>query len=136
MVLDLDAAPPQEALSAVTPHGVCCVVECVGRPTAWTMAMDLVRKGGEVMFYGGCAAGTTIPMDARRMHYDALTLKGAFHFTPSDVRIALDLILRRVLPLDAIVSDEYSLARLPEAFDTLLGGECLKLAIRPDGFRL
>jgi len=44
----------------------------------------MTRKGGEALFYGGCAAGVKVPVDARRVHYEALTLKGAFHFRPSD----------------------------------------------------
>jgi L-iditol 2-dehydrogenase len=132
-VVDLDQhrEDPVAAVRSLAPHGVCAVVECVGRPEAWTMAIDMARKGGEVLLYGGCPSGTTVPLDTRRMHYEALTLKGAFHFTPSDVRIALDLILRRALPLDALISAEYSLDRLDQAFERLLEGNCLKLAIRP-----
>ena len=77
--------------------------------------------------------GTQVPMDTRRMHYEALTLKGAFHFTPSDVRIALDLILRGALPLDTLVTGEVGLDRLEEAFGAMIRGECIKLAILPDG---
>ncbi|RMG13088.1 MAG: alcohol dehydrogenase [Planctomycetota bacterium] len=131
-VLDLDASSdPLASIRALAPEGVCAAVECVGRTEAWQLAEASLRKGGEVLFYGGCPGGSSISLDTRRVHYDALTLKGAFHFTPSDVRIALDLIRRRALPLDRVVSGEYPLARLGEAFETLQGGECLKLAIRP-----
>ncbi len=133
IVIDLEEVQVQEALAEIAPHGVCTAIECVGRPDAWVTAMDSVRKGGEVMFYGGCASGTTVPLDTRRIHYDALTLKGAFHFTPSDVRIALDLIQRGALPLDALVTGEFPLERLQDAFSTLERGECLKLAILPGG---
>ena len=55
----------------------------------------------------------------------------AFHFGPSDVRIALDLILRKALPLEALISGEYSLADLAQAFEELEAGRAIKLAIRP-----
>ncbi|MBX3467312.1 MAG: alcohol dehydrogenase catalytic domain-containing protein [Planctomycetes bacterium] len=135
-VVDLgaDASDPQalaRAVRARAPRGACAVVECVGRPEAWLGAIASVRKGGEVLLYGGCAAGTTVPVDAHRLHYDALTLKGAFHFTPADVRVALDLLTRRALPLARLVSAEVPLARLQEALDALCRGEALKLAIVP-----
>lgn len=130
-----DAASDPDALSrairARVPDGACAVVECVGRPEAWQGAIAGARKGGEVLLYGGCAAGTQVPVDAHRLHYDALTLKGAFHFTPSDVRAALDLLTRRALPLGRLVSDEVPLERLQDALDALVRGEALKLAIVP-----
>ncbi len=36
------------------------VVESVGRPQAWEWAIDMVRKGGTVNFFGGCASGTKV----------------------------------------------------------------------------
>ena len=111
------------------PEGLCTVVECVGRPEAWSQAMRWVRKGGEVLFYGGCARGVEVPLDTHRVHYDALTLKGAFHFTPSDVRISLDLIVRRELNLDVLVSDVVPLSRVQEAIDRLLEGRAIKIGI-------
>lgn len=129
-----DAADPAalaRAVRGLLPHGAAAVVECVGRPEAWQGAIASARKGGEVLLYGGCAAGTQVPVDAHRLHYDALTLKGAFHFTPSDVRVALDLLARRELPLGRLVSDEVPLERLQDALDALVRGEALKLAIVP-----
>ncbi|MCO5170985.1 MAG: zinc-binding dehydrogenase [Planctomycetes bacterium] len=135
-VIDLgaDASDPDalaRAVRARAPHGACAVVECVGRPEAWLGAIAATRKGGEVLLYGGCAAGTTVPVDAHRLHYDALTLKGAFHFTPADVRVALDLLGRRALPLARLISAEVPLERLQDALDALCRGEALKLAIVP-----
>lgn len=128
------AAEPEalaRAVRARVPEGACAVVECVGRPEAWQGAVASVRKGGEVLLYGGCAAGTRVPVDAHRLHYDALTLKGAFHFTPSDVRAALDLLTRRALPLAGLITAEVPLERLQEALEAVGRGEALKLAIVP-----
>lgn len=131
LALDLEEGDARQLVEAAVPGGPCAVVECVGRPEAWLLAADLARKGGEVLLYGGCPAGTRVPFDAQRLHYDALTLKGAFHFAPADVRIALDLIRRRALPLEGLVDGRLPLDRLAEAFARLEAGECLKLAIVP-----
>jgi L-iditol 2-dehydrogenase len=128
---DLDAASLSRAIRERVPGGACAVVECVGRPEAWQGAIGAARKGGEVLLYGGCAAGTQVPVDAHRLHYDALTLKGAFHFTPADVRASLDLLARRELPVGRLVSGEVPLERLQDALDALIRGEALKLAIVP-----
>jgi L-iditol 2-dehydrogenase len=112
-------------------EGAAAVVECVGRPESWEEAVALARKGGEVLFYGGCAAGVKVPIDARRVHYEALTLKGAFHFAPRDVRESLELLSSGSLRLGRLISDELPLGKLHEAIQRLEEGECLKLAIRP-----
>jgi L-iditol 2-dehydrogenase len=112
-------------------EGAAAVVECVGRPETWEEAIAMTRKGGEALFYGGCAAGVRVPVDARRVHYEALTLKGAFHFTPDNVRESLDLLASGAIPVGKLVSDELPLTKLLEAIARLEAGECLKLAIKP-----
>ncbi len=47
---------------ALTPknRGVDIAIEAVGVPDAWEEAVELVRKGGTVNFFGGCAVGTHV----------------------------------------------------------------------------
>jgi L-iditol 2-dehydrogenase len=52
----------------------------------------MVRKGGTVNFFGGCAAGTRVDLDTNRLHYNDITLKASFHHTPATARRAFDLI--------------------------------------------
>ena len=51
---------PVEAVRQLSPErrGSDVVIEAVGRPEAWEWAVQMVRKGGTVNFFGGCAAGT------------------------------------------------------------------------------
>ncbi len=116
-------------------EGAAAVVECVGQPATWEEAVSMTRKGGEALFYGGCAAGVRVPVDARRVHYEALTLKGAFHFTPRDVRESLELLASGRLPVAKLVTGEFPLEKLHDAINVLETGDCLKLAITPPGAR-
>ncbi|MBI3723156.1 zinc-binding dehydrogenase [bacterium] len=125
------AAIVERVRSLTSGEGAAAVIECVGRAESWEDAVSMTRKGGEALFYGGCAAGTRVPIDARRVHYEALTLKGAFHFSPRDVREAFDLLRDGALPVGKLVSDELPLTQLHQAIERLEAGECLKLAIRP-----
>ena len=81
---------PVKAVRKLTPDGRGCdvVIEAVGRPQAWEWAIDMVRKGGTVNFFGGCASGTKVALDTQRLHYNELTLKATFHHTPETVRKA------------------------------------------------
>src|SRR5262245_18814325 len=69
-------------------RGAEVTVDATGRPEVWEQAVDAVGRGGSVLFFGGCAPGTTIRLDTRRAHYEELTLLGAFHHTPEMIRRA------------------------------------------------
>ena len=57
--------------------------------------MQMVRKGGTVNFFGGCASGTKVQLDTNRLHYSEISLKATFHHTPETVRRAFGLIARK-----------------------------------------
>ena len=107
---------PIEAVRALSreKRGVDVVIEAVGRPEAWQWAVEMVRKGGTVNFFGGCATGTKVEIDTNLLHYSELTLKATFHHTPETVRRAFALIARKkVWPTDYITGEE-PLSRLNE----------------------
>jgi len=95
-------------------RGADVVIEAVGRPEAWQWAVDMVRKGGTVNFFGGCAAGTKVEIDTNLLHYSEISLKASFHHTPESVRKAFALIAaRKVRPTEYITGEE-PLSRLNE----------------------
>jgi len=107
---------PVDAVRMLSPdrRGGDVVIEAVGRPEAWEWAIDMVRKGGTVNLFGGCASGTKVQLDTSRLHYSEITLKATFHHTPETVRRAFALIARKkVRPTDYITGEE-PLSRLNE----------------------
>src|SRR5207302_4266633 len=57
-----------DAVRALSPQKRGCdvVIEAVGKPEAWEWAVDMVRKGGTVNFFGGCASGTKVQLETNR----------------------------------------------------------------------
>jgi L-iditol 2-dehydrogenase len=97
------------AVRNLTPakRGADVVVEAVGRAQAWHWAVDMVRKGGTVNFFGGCAKGTKVELDTDLLHYSEITLKATFHHTPDTVRRAFKLIAeKKIRPTDYITGEE------------------------------
>lgn len=121
-----------EVRDATSGHGADAVVECVGRTEAWTQAVELACKGGQVLFYGGCPAGSKVAFDTRRIHYDELTILGTFHFTRAEVRKAFDLLVEGAIEVEPLISGRYPLSQLPTAFDRLMGGDGIKFLITPE----
>jgi len=125
---------PIEAVRHLTSErrGSDVVIEAVGRPEAWEWAVQMVRKGGTVNFFGGCAAGTKVQLDTNRLHYSEITLKATFHHTPETVRRAFGLIAERKVRGTDYITGEAPLSRLHDVLRHMLNrnGD-IKTAIIP-----
>jgi L-iditol 2-dehydrogenase len=97
------------------------VIEATGKPQGWRDAVAAVRRGGTVVFFSGIT--DEISLDALRIHYDELTLRGVFHHTPQTVRAALAFLASGAYPWHALLTHEVSLEQLPPLF-----------AAPPDGY--
>jgi len=108
------------------------VIEAVGRPQAWQWAVDMVRRGGVVNFFGGCANGTKVDLDTNRLHYSEITLKATFHHTPQTVRKAFTLIAEKKVKSTDYVTGEAPLSKLKQVLQQMLDrGSQIKTAIIP-----
>jgi L-iditol 2-dehydrogenase len=119
---------------ALTPknRGVDIAIEAVGVPESWQEAVELVRKGGTVNFFGGCAVGTHVSLDTNRLHYNDLTLRATFHHTPEICRKALDLISSGRFQASAFITGHAHLYELNRVFEKLMNrGSEIKTAIVP-----
>jgi L-iditol 2-dehydrogenase len=111
--------------------GVRCAIDATGRPEGWEQAIAATDKGGTVVFFGGCAPGTSIRLDTRRVHYEALRLQGVFHHTPALIRRAVSLLADGALDPTPLLTDEMGLPDVPEALARMSRGDALKVLIRP-----
>jgi L-iditol 2-dehydrogenase len=119
---------------ALTPkdRGVDIAIEAVGVPEAWQEAVELVRKGGTVNFFGGCAVGTQVTLDTNRIHYSDITLRATFHHTPAICRKALDLIAGGRFQAGAFITGHAHLYELNRVFEKLMNRSSeIKTAIVP-----
>ena len=81
------------------------VIEAVGTEQAWRDALELVRPGGTVVFFGG----RELAVDTFRLHYEELTLRGSFHHTPRHVRAALAFLASGAYPWERLVTHQVGL---------------------------
>lgn len=113
------------------PHGPDAVIECVGRPETWSRGIALVRPGGRILLFGGCPPGDRAPVDAGKIHYGNLTLYGAFHFTPAEVRESLELLRSGSIPAKVLISDIVPLADIGKYFTANGPKNYIKVAFIP-----
>ncbi|HTY53771.1 MAG TPA: alcohol dehydrogenase catalytic domain-containing protein [Candidatus Binataceae bacterium] len=132
IVIDVDRAELGDEMSRLNGgQGPDLVIESTGQLSGWQDSMRWVRRGGRVVFFGGCPANTTLEVDTRRMHYDNLSLLAPFHFRPRDVRRAFEVLRDRTLNAGRIINSRRRLSELGEVFELLERGAILKCAVIP-----
>jgi L-iditol 2-dehydrogenase len=110
------------------------VIEAVGKPETWEAAVQLVRKGGLVNFFGGCPSGTTVSLDTGRLHYSSISTVASFHHTPRTICHALEFIERGVIRADDFVDGECALDDLPHVLRKMAeGNRAVKTFVRTRG---
>lgn len=111
--------------------GADVAVEAIGKPETWQLCLSLVRRGGRVCAYGGCAAGTTVSIDTYRIHYDEISFFGVFHHTPAVFKRAIELLNAGKINTQPFLSCEKKLDDLPQIFSGQDEGHQLKYVICP-----
>jgi L-iditol 2-dehydrogenase len=124
--------PITKVIGLTEGRGSDIVIEAVGRPQTWQWAVEMVRRGGVVNFFGGCASGTKVELDTNRLHYSEVTLKATFHHTPQTVRKAFSLIAEKNVKSTDYVTGEAPLSKLKQVLQQMLDrGSQIKTAIIP-----
>ena len=112
-------------------RGADVVIECAGTKDAWESAVRMVRKGGRVLWFGGLPAGTTVQLDAGMIHYGEITLIGVHGGTLQDAQEAYRLLASREVDPEPLISGEYPLEEVEQAFQQMIAGTAIKMVIRP-----
>ncbi|MCL6640196.1 MAG: zinc-binding dehydrogenase, partial [Candidatus Rokubacteria bacterium] len=112
-------------------RGADVTVDATGRPEVWEQAVAAVGRGGSVVLFGGCAPGTTVRLDTRRLHYEELRLVGAFHHTPELIRRAVEWLESEAIVPDGLLTHRQPLEEVRPALELMARGEALKVLIEP-----
>lgn len=113
--------------------GVDAVFVCVGLPSALEAVWEAVRPGGTVNIFGGLPTGSHVDLDPNRVHYAEMVITGSFGFAPRHFRRALDLLAAGRFNVDTVISGEFPLEQIADAFQAGASGEAFKVLIRMDG---
>ena len=122
----------REERRAMAPHfgavagdgeGADVVIEAAGTVDAWERALALVRPGGTVLAFGGLPRDARVTIDPYRIHYEEVTVRGAFHHAPRHVRAALAFLASGAWPFERLVTHRVGL----EGVAALLGRPAARL---------
>jgi L-iditol 2-dehydrogenase len=110
--------------------GADVVMEAAGTEEAWRSTLELVRPGGTALFFGGLPRGSSFPVDTYRLHYEELTLRGAFHHAPRHVRAALAFLASSAFPWGRLITHRVGLEGVVPLFEDP-PRDLLKAAVLP-----
>ena len=113
-------------------YGADVVIECAGTKTAWETAVEAVRKGGRVLWFGGLPGGTKVEIDAARVHYGEIDLLNMHGGTADEAREAFDLIVSGGVKVAPLLNGELPLEQVELALKKMIAGEAVKVAINPE----
>lgn len=132
IVIDLKKyTDPTELILSYTEEnrGLDFAIECVGLPEIWEKMFSIVRKGGYVHLFGGCASGTTVNIDTRRLHYDEVNIISSFHHTPKYFREALELIASKKIDVNKLITKRMDMKYAKKAIEMHRDGEAIKILL-------
>ncbi len=99
-----------------------------------TQAVEIVRKAGRVVLFGGLPKkDPMVLLDANRIHYGEVEVVGAFSYHPDIHELALAVLERKIIRADLLVTHQFSLDQVGEAFETAASGESLKVVVTTQG---
>lgn len=107
------------------------VIEATGSTEVWEQAIQFVEAGGKLLYFGGCLQGSTFTLPTAPIHYQEVTILGAFHHTPKHFKQAVKMAVDGVINLRPFVSHQMLLSELSKAFEMMKTKQAKKVAIIP-----
>jgi L-iditol 2-dehydrogenase len=108
------------------------IVACPSKK-AQIESLEMVRKGGRVIFFGGLPHGKSqVFLDTNLIHYKNLRIYGSSTFTPRHHKLAIEMIAEGKIKANEYITDVFSLQEYQKAIKVLELGKALKVVLMPD----
>lgn len=119
--------PVKEVMNLTNGKGAHVVIAAAPAPQAAVQAVEMARKGGRVIQFGGMPKGNSKPgVDMNLVHYRGLHIIGTTTFAPRHNRTALQLLVDGIIPKEKLVSHTFSLEDFEVGAKLALEGKVLK----------
>lgn len=101
---------------------------------AFFQALECTRKGGKILFFAEFPDQVEIPVNPNILYRREIDLLGSYSSSYRLQALASDIIFNRRIDVEALISDRYPLAKLPEAIEQAVSpsADTYKILIYPD----
>ncbi|HET9557182.1 MAG TPA: zinc-binding dehydrogenase, partial [Actinomycetota bacterium] len=95
-------------------------------------ALEMAAKRARVVYFAGLPKHDPVsPLDMNQLHYKELAILGAYGATHRQYRLTMDYLNRRRTELAPVVTHQFPLDKIGEAFETIRSGAGLKMVVVP-----
>lgn len=108
-------------------NGADLVFECAGHPSSAQEMTALVRSRGTIVNLG--VFKTPIKVDMQAINFKEVDVRGSRVYERTDFQVAIEMAM--ALPLEAIISREFPLHDVSDAFRLFRAGDVCKVMILP-----
>lgn len=108
-----------EVLQRTGGRGADLVIDGVGSPRLYALALDLIRKGGHVAFFGLTGPEANLSLPILRTLLEENSVKGSVAGMGEDMHDALTLLVHGRFRTLAFTRATFPLVRIQEAFESL-----------------
>jgi len=110
-------------------RGADVVICAIGVPALAAQSLELAAKHDRISLFAGFSKDDMATLDVNAIHYRELTMVGAFGLTRRQYDLAFDLIAKRHLEIDPLITHRFPLEGVLDAFQMAESGRALKVAI-------
>jgi L-iditol 2-dehydrogenase len=112
--------------------GADVIVTATPAPVAQVQAVEMARKGGRILLFGGLPKDDSKPgVDMNIVHYNGLHLIGTTIFSPRHYRLALKFVASGRIPVDKLITHRFPLSEFKQGATLALEGKALKAVFFP-----
>jgi L-iditol 2-dehydrogenase len=111
--------------------GADVIILAIGSPAMANAVLGIARKGGRISLFAGFSKDAMPPMDVNLIHYGELAVYGSSSLQRRDLKRALDLMGKKTIDAEALVSHSFNLERIHDAVALAESGDAIKIAIAP-----
>jgi L-iditol 2-dehydrogenase len=108
------------------------VVSATPAPVAVVQAVEMAKKGGRVLLFGGLPKDNSKPgVDMNTVHYNGLFLIGTTTFAPRHQMMAMRMVANDRIPAEKLITHRFPLEEFVKGAGLALEGKALKAVFIP-----
>ena len=123
----LSSSVEEEVRHETSGVGFDCVILTASSQEVWDQAVKWVRDGGLIHLFAVRAGGAPTTVDLNELLIRQIQVSSTYSSSPTAARQSLDLIARRLIDVEALISHRLPLAEL---------GKAIEMAIRREGRKI
>ena len=108
------------------------VLVCTAAKPAMEQALDLVERGGTVLFFAPLEPGGTLALPVNDLWTRGISIVHSYAGPPADMRTALSLIASRKVDVGSMITHRLALGDTARGFElTARGEQSMKVIVQP-----